>query len=97
MSSAVNGQITVLNPPRRRGVAEYMALPGGFAGKSVGFPGQQAKWRCVFGRVEQLLREKYEIPEALYRRKPTASIPAESQVIEELAARVQVAVVGLGD
>ena len=52
---------------------------------------------CCSGGWNSCCGEKYEIPEALYRRKPTASIPAEPQVIEELAAKVQVAVVGLGD
>ena len=100
MSSAANGQITVLNPtaPPRELRTEMASRPEDLRGKSVGFLwNSKPNGDVLFGRLEQLLREKYEIPEALYRRKPTASIPAEPQVIEELAARVQVAVVGLGD
>ena len=100
MSSVANGQITVLNPtaPPRELRTEMALRPDDLRGKSVGFLwNSKPNGDVLFGRVEQLLREKYEIPEALYRRKPTASIPAEPQVIEELAARVQVAVVGLGD
>ena len=94
------GQITVLNPtapPRQLRTA--MALrPEDLRGKAVGFLwNSKPNGDVLFSRLEQLLREKYEIPEALYRRKPTASIPAEPQVIEDLAAKVEVAVVGLGD
>ena len=98
--SAANGHITVLNPtaPPRELRTDMALRPEDLRGKSVGFLwNSKPNGDVLFGRVEQLLREKYEIPEALYRRKPTASIPAESQVIEELAAKVQVAVVGLGD
>ena len=100
MSSVANGQITVLNPtaPPRELRTEMALRPEDLRGKSVGFLwNSKPNGDVLFGRVEQLLREKYEIPEAPYRRKPTASIPADPQVIEELAARVQVAVVGLGD
>lgn len=97
---AASSRITVLNPtaPPRQ-LETVMALrPGDLRGKSVGFLwNSKPNGDVLFGRLEQLLREKYEIPEALYRRKPTASIPAEPRVIEELASRVEVAVVGLGD
>lgn len=97
---AASGKITVLNPtaPPRQLETAMAPRPVDLRGKSVGFLwNSKPNGDVLFGRLEQLLREKYEIPEALYRRKPTASIPAEPRVIEELASRVEVAVVGLGD
>jgi hypothetical protein len=51
----------------------------------------------LFARLEELLREKYEITAAAYRRKPTSSVPATGEVLDELATSVDVAIVGLGD
>ena len=100
MTTSTSGQITVLNPtaPPRQLRTEMAVRPADLRGKAVGFLwNSKPNGDILFQRLEQLLREKYEIPEALYRRKPTASIPAEERVIEELAATVEVAVVGLGD
>ena len=100
MSSATTGRITVLNPaaPPRQLRTDMAERPADLRGRAVGFLwNSKPNGDVLFQRLEQLLREKYEIPAALYRRKPTASIPAEPLVIEELAATVEVAVVGLGD
>ena len=99
MSQPAN-RITVLNPtaPPRRLRTEMAVRSPDLRGRAVGFLwNSKPNGDVLFQRLEQLLREKYEIPTALHRRKPTASIPAEPGVIEELAAQVQVAVVGLGD
>ena len=100
MPPAATGHITVLNPtaPARQLRTEMAVRPIDLRGRAVGFLwNSKPNGDVLFQRLEQLLREKYEIPAALYRRKPTASIPAGPQVIEELAATVEVAVVGLGD
>lgn len=100
MSSPASGHITVLNPtaPPRQLRTEMVQRPPDLRGKTVGFLwNSKPNGDVLFHRLEQLLREKYEIPAALYRRKPTASIPAEPRVIEEMAGVVEVAVVGLGD
>ena len=100
MTATTSGHITVLNPtaPPRELRTAMAARPADLRGKAVGFLwNSKPNGDVLFRRLEQLLREKYEIPAALYRRKPTASIPAEPGVIEELAAAVEVAVVGLGD
>ncbi len=94
------GNITVLNPAAPpRELRELPAQrPRDLRGKAVGFLwNSKPNGDVLFGRLEQLLREKYEISDALYRRKPTASIPAAAQVIEDLAAHAAVAIVGLGD
>lgn len=98
--SQPTAHITVLNPtaPPRQLRTEMAERPHDLRGKAVGFLwNSKPNGDVLFQRLEQLLREKYEIPASLYRRKPTASIPAEPRVIEELAATVDVAVVGLGD
>jgi hypothetical protein len=100
MSSPANGHITVLNPTAPpRELRHTMALrPADLRGQAVGFLwNSKPNGDLLFGRLEELLRTKYEISAATYRRKPTASIPASGTVIDELAASVQVAVVGLGD
>ena len=100
MTATTSGHITVLNPtaPPRELRTAMAVRPADLRGKAVGFLwNSKPNGDVLFRRLEQLMREKYEIPAALYRRKPTASIPAEPGVIEELAAAVEVAVVGLGD
>ena len=47
--------------------------------------------------VEKLLREKYEIADVIHWRKPTASLPAEDSVLDEMAGSVQAVIVGLAD
>ena len=47
--------------------------------------------------LEKLLKEKYEISNVVYKRKPTASIPADDDIIEELARNVHAVIVGLAD
>lgn len=92
--------ITVLNPtaPPRELRTEMADRPDDLRGRAVGFLwNSKPNGDVLFQRLEQLLREKYEISESFYRRKPTASIPAEPRVIDEMAATVKVAIVGLGD
>ena len=100
MPPTANGQITVLNPtaPPRQLRTDMAPRSDDLRGKAVGFLwNSKPNGDVLFQRLEQLLREKYEVPAVLYRRKPTASIPAAAPVVDELAAQVAVAVVGLGD
>ena len=70
----------------------------GLGGQSVGFLwNNKPNGDLLFERLEKLLREKYEISDVVYRRKPTASIPAEESVLDELAGSVQAVIVGLAD
>jgi len=67
-------------------------------GKKLGFLwNSKPNGDVLFGRLEELLREKYELTDVIYRRKPTSSAPATSQVIDQLAISVDMAIVGLGD
>ena len=51
----------------------------------------------LFARLEALLRQKYEIKDAIYGQKPTASIPVSKEVLDKMVDSVDAAVVGLGD
>ncbi|MFQ6028190.1 MAG: hypothetical protein ACE5Q6_11915, partial [Dehalococcoidia bacterium] len=98
MSSDSTPGIVVLDPtaPPRELRHELAARPDELGGSIVGFLwNSKPNGDLLFAKIEALLREKYEITGALHRRKQTASIPAPKEVVAELAARVQVAVVGL--
>ena len=84
-------------PPRE--LRQDMALrPSDVRGKTLGFLwNSKPNGDILFGRLEELLREKYEISGTVYRRKPNSSSPATEQVLDELADSVDLAVVGLGD
>ena len=70
----------------------------GLGGQSVGFLwNNKPNGDLLFQRLEKLLREKYEISDVIYRRKPTASLPAADSVIEELAESANAVIVGLAD
>ncbi len=100
MPNNANGNIVVLNPTAPPRELRYpMALrPDDLRGRAVGFLwNSKPNGDLLFARLEELLRQEYEISKAIYRRKPTASVPAEGTVIDELAASAQVAIVGLGD
>ncbi|PKB72100.1 MAG: hypothetical protein BZY87_01825 [SAR202 cluster bacterium Io17-Chloro-G6] len=84
-------------PPRE--MSQPMApVLDGLGGKSLGFLwNSKPNGDLLFERLEKLLREKYEIADVVYKRKPTASLPAVDSVIDELAGSVQAAIVGLAD
>ncbi len=100
MAIASNGTIVVMNPtapPRelRHTMADRLE---DIRGKTVGFLwNNKPNGDLLFQRLEELLRDKYEISGTEYGLKPTASIPATEEVLEKLAATVDAAVVGLGD
>jgi hypothetical protein len=92
--------IVVLDPtavPRdlRHPMAQRLA---GLGGRKVGFLwNNKANGDTLFNRLEDLLRQKYEISDAVHRRKPDASIPAEVPIYDELATSADAVVLGLGD
>jgi hypothetical protein len=72
--------------------------PPDLRGKSVGFLwNSKPNGDIIFDRLEALLREKYEISNAVHQRKPSASIAAKQEVMDALATSAHVAIVGLGD
>ena len=73
--------------------SSWVGRPGLLATPACGKPNGDA----LFSRLEELLREKYEITLTSHQRKPTASIPADDKVLDELATTADAVVVGLGD
>ena len=93
-------KLIVLDPtaaPREMAQAMAPALDG-LGGRSLGFLwNSKPNGDLLFDRLEQLLREKYEIAGVVHLRKPTASLPATDAVLDELAGSVQAVIVGLAD
>ncbi len=52
---------------------------------------------AVLKAIGALLQERYALKELLLRTKPNFSLPAPTAVIDELAARCDVVVAGVGD
>jgi hypothetical protein len=92
--------IFVLDPtalPRdlRHPMAQRLADLGG---RKIGFLwNNKANGDILFNRLEELLRQKYEISGAVHRHKPDASIPADVQVYDDLATMADAVILGLGD
>jgi hypothetical protein len=100
MTSIATGTITVLDPTARpRELSISMALrPDDLRGCRVGFLwNSKPNGDALFSRLEELLREKYEITLTSHQRKPTASIPADQSIVDELAKSTDAVIVGLGD
>ena len=100
MTTSETAKLIVLDPTAApREMVQAMApVLDGLGGQSVGFLwNSKPNGDLLFERLEKLLREKYEIANVVYKRKPTASLPAKEDVIEELVASVQAVIVGLAD
>ncbi len=100
MTTTDRPKLIVLDPtvaPREMVQAMAPALDG-LGGQSLGFLwNSKPNGDLLFERLEKLLREKYEISDVIYKRKPTASLPATDEVLDELAGSVQAVIVGLAD
>jgi len=100
MTDSVNRHIIVLDPtspPRELRNAIALRQPD-IQGRTIGFLwNSKPNGDVLFARLEDLLRQKYEITGAIYQRKPTASIPASKQALDELAANADAVIVGLAD
>ena len=100
MTSTPTRTLVVLDPTAPpREVRETMAprLPH-LQGKAVGFLwNSKPNGDILFCRLEELLRQKYEVSAVTYKNKPTASAGATEQVLEELAASCEAVIVGLAD
>jgi hypothetical protein len=100
MADSVNRHIIVLDPtsPPRELRNAMAARQPDVQGRTVGFLwNSKPNGDILFTRLEELLRQKYEISGSIYRRKPTASIPASKQALDELAEQADVVVMGLAD
>ena len=85
MTTTEKSKLVVLNPTASpREMVQTMApVLDGLGGQSVGFLwNSKPNGDLLFERLEKLLREKYEIANVVYKRKPTASLPAKEEVID---------------
>ncbi len=100
MTTSATGTLVVLDPtapPRELRHTMAPRLPD-LRGRAVGFLwNSKPNGDILFARLEELLRQKYEITSATHRRKPTASAGAVKQVVDDLSTSVHAVVVGLGD
>jgi hypothetical protein len=96
------GTLTLFDPtaPRR----EAQDAPGtgntlsGLAGKVVGFiDNAKPNFGFLADDLGELLMSKYAVTRVIKRRKPSASVPANPEVIDELSAECDVVITGSGD
>jgi hypothetical protein len=68
------------------------------AGKVVGFiDNAKPNFDVLADDLGDLLERKYQVARVIKRRKPSASLPAEPQVIAELTEACDVVIAGSGD
>jgi hypothetical protein len=95
--------LTLFDPtaPRREpGEAEGAAKPAlsGLAGKVVGFiDNAKPNFNVLADALGDLLIRKYGVANVIMRRKPSASVPATREIIEELTDACDVVIAGSGD
>ena len=100
MSANDSRTIFVLDPTAPpRDIRQEMALRlPDLGGRKVGFLwNSKPNGDTLFSRLEELLREKYEITGVAYHRKPTSSAPATKEALDELAEKADMVIVGLAD
>ena len=100
MTATTAGSIFVLDPtaPPRELRHTMAPRPSDLRGESVGFLwNSKPNGDILFDRLEELLRQKYEISNVVHQRKPSSSIGAKQEVLDELTTSAHVAIVGLGD
>jgi hypothetical protein len=94
--------LTLFDPtaPRREGIdssAPASTLTG-LAGKVVGFiDNAKPNFGQLADDLGELLVSKYGVARIVKRRKPSASVPAKPEVIDELATTCDVVITGSGD
>jgi len=74
------------------------AALSGLAGKVVGFiDNAKPNFGVLAGDLGELLKAKYGVAQVIVRRKRSASVPANPEVIDELARVCDVVITGSGD
>ena len=99
----MTGTVMLFDPTARRAAddttvdATRPALSG-LAGKVVGFiDNAKPNFGVLADDLGALLMSKYGVARVVKRRKPSASVPAKSEVIAELASECDVVITGSGD
>ena len=95
--------LTLFDPTAPRG--DVQEAPGtataalaSLAGKVVGFiDNAKPNFDALVDDLGELLLNKYQVSRVIKRRKSSASLPAEPQVISELAEACDLVITGSGD
>lgn len=84
--------------PREIGHAADRRTLDTLAGRVVGFiDNAKPNFDHLVDQLARLLAERHGVAQVIKRRKPSASIPAEAEVVNELAARCDLVITGSGD
>lgn len=94
--------VTLFDPTARRessAVArDASGALSGLTGKVVGFiDNAKPNFGVLADDLGELLMSKYGVARVIKRRKPSASVPAKPEIIEELADECDVVITGSGD
>jgi hypothetical protein len=92
--------ITVMNPvsPPRRLTNVLAVRDEHISGKRIGFLwNNKPNGDVIFKKIEKNLAKQSDITEFKYYGKWTASIPAETDVLEAMSQEVDLAIIGLAD
>ena len=95
--------ITLFDPTAPRREAESPAMEGktrlaGLSGKVVGFiDNAKPNFGLLADDLGALLMSKYGVSRVIKRRKPSASVPAKENIIDELSGECDVVITGSGD
>ena len=99
----MSATVVLFDPTARRREPENAhgtarAALAGLAGKVVGFiDNAKPNFGVLAGDLGDLLKAKYGVKEVITRRKRSASVPANPEVIDELSAVCDVVITGSGD
>lgn len=100
MTNTTTRTIVVLDPSAVPRELRHTMAPrlSDLRGRVVGFLwNSKPNGDILFARIEEMLRQKYEIARTLHQRKPRASVSATGRVLNDLASSAHAVVVGLGD
>jgi hypothetical protein len=90
----------IVDPTSRRGVEQGTLAPrkGSLEGATVGLLNSTKRNSDILlAAIGVELRERYGVKEVIEVAKPTFSLPAPSALVDELAAKCDAIVTGVGD
>jgi hypothetical protein len=93
-------KLVLINPQNEAEVAESSLAPrlSGLQGKRVGLlDNSKSKAGKMLDAVAAILHAQYGFTDVLRRRKPSASKPADPEMINDLASTCDLVVAGVGD
>jgi hypothetical protein len=99
----MTGTITLFDPTAPRREAEQLAASvksalTGLSGAVVGFiDNAKPNFGLLADDLAELLTSKYGVVRVIKRRKPSASVPAKPEVVDELAEQCDLVITGSGD